>query len=258
MRIRTFVKKIQQNRITDFDKFLTPAYPMSFRRELVKRGIRVEDAVALNEFQPIREAIIQGYLPEKYAEWMTSEHDEVRYALAKTGHYPETYIHDVNKEIRIAVLEKHPEYVSQLLTTYDNYKAVHEYIIRLDTPDTTLLKTFIEAPKPEYCDDGLGDVLSYQLQALTADVTPIEKTMTRKQLFESGNPLWVNGINAYFIRFIISLICCAKRNSADAYEEVLNRFEEICNEETFASANYQIQRKYHFDLDYDYEFPAIK
>lgn len=241
-----------------FDEFLTPAYPMSFRRELVKRGIRVEDAVALNEFQPIREAILQGYLPEKYAEWMTSEHDEVRYALAKTGHFPETYINDENKEVRIAVLEKHPEYVSQLLTTYDNYNAVHEYIIWLDQPNTDMLKTFIEAPKPEYCYDGYGDVLSYQLQSLIADATPIAKTMTRKQLFESGNPLWVQGINAYFIRLIISLICCAKRNGAEAYEEVLNRFEEICNPETYTSASYQIERKYNFYMDYVYEFPAIK
>ena len=231
---------------------------MSFRSELVKRGIRVEDAVALNESEPILEAILQGYVPEKYAEWMAHPHEDVREALAKAGYFPETYIHDKDKDVRVAVLEKHPEYVSHLLKTYDDYKAVYEYIIRLDTPDTTMLKTFIEAPKPEYCDDGLRDVLYYQLQALTADATPIVKTMTRKQLFEIGNPLWVNGINAYFIRFIISLICCAKRNSADAYEEVLNRFEEICNEETFASANYQIQRKYHFDLDYDYEFPAIK
>lgn len=258
MRIRTFIQKLDNNQITDFDEYLAFVYPMSFRLELVKRGIRVEDAVALNESEPIREAILQGYVPEKYAEWMAHPHEDVREALAKAGYFPETYIHDKDKDVRVAVLEKHPEYVSHLLKTYDDYKAVHEYIIRLDTPDTTMLKTFIEAPKPEYCDDGLGDVLSYQLQALTADATPIVKTMTRKQLFEIGNPLWVNGINAYFIRFIISLICCAKRNSADAYEEVLNRFEEICNEETFASANYQIQRKYHFDLDYDYEFPSIK
>lgn len=258
MRIRKFIQKLNQNAITDFDEYLAFVYPMSFRSELVKRGIRVEDAVALNESEPILEAILQGYVSEKYAEWMAHPHEDVREALAKAGYFPETYIHDKDKDVRVAVLEKHPEYVSHLLKTYDDYKAVHEYIIRLDTPDTTMLKTFIEAPKPEYCDDGLRDVLSYQLQALTADATPIVKTMTRKQLFEIGNPLWVNGINAYFIRFIISLICCAKRNSADAYEEVLNRFEEICNEETFASANYQIQRKYHFDLDYDYEFPAIK
>lgn len=82
MKVRTFVKKLQQNQITDFDEFLTPAYPMSFRRELVKRGIRVEDAVALNESQPIREAILQGYLPEKYTEWKNFKHEEVRQALA--------------------------------------------------------------------------------------------------------------------------------------------------------------------------------
>lgn len=244
MKVRTFVKKLQQNEITDFDEFLTPDYPMSFRRELVKRGIRVEDAVSLNEFQPIREAILQGYLPEKYADWMTSEHDEVRYALAKTGHYPETYIHDVNKEVRIAVLEKHPEYVSQLLTTYDNYNAVREHIIWLDTPDATMLKTFIDAPKPEYCYDGYEESLQYQLQALTADVTPIEKTMTRKQLFESGSPLWAKGINAYFIKVIRQFIERTKQHGA--YKAVLEQFDEISTPETFHTVSRQIERKYHF------------
>lgn len=225
MKVRTFVKKLQQNQITDFDEFLTPAYPMSFRRELVKRGIRVEDAVALNEFQPIREAILQGYLPEKYTEWKNSKHEEVRYALAKTGHFPETYIHDENKNVRTAVLEKHPEYVSHLLTTYDNYNAVHDYIIWLDTPDATMLKTVIEAPKPENCYDGYEESLQYQLQALTADITPIEKTMTRKQLFESGSPLWAKGINAYFIKIIRQFIERTKQHGA--YEAVLEQFDEI-------------------------------
>ena len=244
MKVRTFVKKLQQNQITDFDEFLTPAYPMSFRRELVKRGIRVEDAVALNESQPIREAILQGYLPEKYTEWKNSKHEEVRYALAKTGHFPETYIHDENKEVRIAVLEKHPEYVSQLLTTYDNYNAVHEHIIWLDTPDATMLKTFIEAPKPEYCYDGYEESLQYQLQALTADVTPIEKTMTRKQLFESGSPLWAKGINAYFIKVIRQFIERTKQHGA--YKAVLEQFDEIATPETFHTVSRQIERKYRF------------
>ena len=244
MKVRTFVKKLQQNQITDFDEFLTPAYPMSFRRELVKRGIRVEDAVALNESQPIREAILQGYLPEKYNEWKNFKHEEVRQALAKTGYFPETYIHDENKHVRIAVLEKHPEYVSQLLTTYDNYNAVQEHIIWLDTPDATMLKTFIDAPKPEYCYDGYEESLRYQLQALTADVTPIEKTMTRKQLFESGSPLWAKGINAYFIKVIRQFIERTKQHGA--YKAVLERFDEIATPETFHTVSRQIEIKYHF------------
>lgn len=244
MKVHTFVKKLQQNQITDFDEFLTPAYPMSFRRELVKRGIRVEDAVALNESQPIREAILQGYLPEKYNEWKNFKHEEVRQALAKTGYFPETYIHDENKHVRIAVLEKHPEYVSQLLTTYGNYNAVHEYIIWLDTPDATMLKTFIEATKPAHCYDGYEESLQYQLQALTADVTPIEKTMTRKQLFESGSPHWAKGINAYFIKVIRQFIERTKQHGA--YEAVLEQFDEIATPETFHTVSRQIERKYNF------------
>ena len=69
MRIRKFIQKLNQNAITDFDEYLAFVYPMSFRSELVKRGIRVEDAVALNESEPILEAILQGYVSEKYAEY---------------------------------------------------------------------------------------------------------------------------------------------------------------------------------------------
>lgn len=244
MRIRTFIQKLNQNEIKDFDEFLSFVYPMSFRSELVKRGIRVEDALALNESEPILEAILQGYVPEKYSEWMTHPHEDVREALAKAGYFPETYIHDEDKDVRIAVLEKHPEYVSQLLKNYDNYNDIHDYIIWSEQPDVNMLKTFIEAPKPAYCYDGYEDALEYKLQALTTAITPLEKTMTRKQLFESGNPLWVNGINAYFIKVIQRFIEQAKQHGA--YEDVLEQFEEFANPETFHTVSYQITNKYHF------------
>lgn len=244
MKIRTFIEKLNQNEITDFDEYLAFVYPMSFRLELVKRGIRVEDAVALNESEPIREAILQGYVPEKYTEWMTHPHEDVRESLAEAGYFPETYIHDDDNDVRLAVLAKHPEYVSHLLKTYEDYNAIHKYIIQLDQPDTDMLKTFIEAPKPENCDDGYRDVLLYKLQSLTADATPLAKTMTRKQLFESGNPLWVNGINAYFVKVIQRFIEQAKQHGA--YEDVLEQFEEVANPETFHTVRYQIGNKYHF------------
>lgn len=244
MRIHTFIQKLNQNEITDFDEYLTFVYPMSFRRELVKRGIRVEDALALNESEPILEAILQGYVPEKYAEWMAHPHEDVREALAKAGYFPETYIQDEDKDVRIAVLEKHPEYVNQLLKNYDNYNDIHDYIIWSDQPDVNMLKTFIEAPIPAYCYDGYEDALEYKLLALTTDITPIEKTMTSKQLFESGSPLWAKGINAYFIRLILQFIEQAKHHGA--YEAVLEQFEEIVNPETFHTVSYQIKNKYHF------------
>lgn len=107
-----------------------------------------------------------------------------------------------------------------------------------------MLKTFIEAPKPEYCYDGYEESLQYQLQALTADVTPIEKTMTRKQLFESGSPLWAKGINAYFIKVIRQFIERTKQHGA--YKAVLEQFDEIATPETFHTVSRQIERKYHF------------
>ena len=244
MRIRTFIQKLNQNEITDFDEFLAFVYPMSFRRELVKRGIRVEDAIALNESEPILEAILQGYAPEKYAEWMTHPHDDVREALANAGYFPETYIHDEKKHVRIAVLKNHPEYVIRLLKNYDNYNAIHEHIIWSDQPDVNMLKTFIEAPKPAYCYDGYEDALEYKLLALTTAITPIEKTMTRRQLFESGSPLWVKGISAYCIKHILQFIEQAKHHGA--YEAVLEKFDEIATPETFHTVSRQIEIKYHF------------
>ena len=86
--------------------------------------------------------------------------------------------------------------------------------------------------------------MQYQLQALTADVTPIEKTMTRRQLFESGSPLWVKGINAYFIKVIRQFIERTKQHGA--YKAVLEQFDEIATPETFHTVSRQIEIKYHF------------
>lgn len=129
MRIRTFIQKLNQNEIKDFDEFLSFVYPMSFRSELVKRGIRVEDALALNESEPILEAILQGYVPEKYSEWMTHPHEDVREALAKAGLAVLNQVETRHQNLK-QKLQNPKQKLQSLKQTHQNLKQKHQNLKR--------------------------------------------------------------------------------------------------------------------------------
>ena len=105
-----------------------------------------------------------------------------------------------------------------------------------------MLKEFINTPKPTKGWEGHDESLRYQYQALTTEVTPMTQTMTRKQLFESGNPLWANSLKAYYIQRILGLIDRAKQHGA--FEDLLDHFEELCNPKTHHQVCEEIYNKY--------------
>ena len=63
----------------------------------------------------ICEAIKNGEQVEKYEEWRHSYHKKIRQALANAGYWPEQFIDDEEPIVRVAVLQKHPQYVHILL-----------------------------------------------------------------------------------------------------------------------------------------------
>lgn len=64
----------------------------------------------------ICEAIKNGEQVEKYEEWRHSYHKKIRQALAKAGYWPEQFIDDEEPIVRVAVLQKHPQYIGNVCT----------------------------------------------------------------------------------------------------------------------------------------------
>lgn len=73
------------------------------RMRMASDGENVEALVTKNEPEVLAELIKNGYAQNHYEEWKTHEHGTVRYTLACTGLYPETFINDKNPSVREAL-----------------------------------------------------------------------------------------------------------------------------------------------------------
>lgn len=143
------------------------------------------------EIQKICEAIANGEETEKYIIWKTSSENDIRKALAKAGHWPEYFIHDADNFVRVAVLNKHPEYVNELLKNPINHADIHWFVYRKPSPDIRILKALSEYGANEHQTTGVqATTLNLKLKALETVRTPLQSTMNRRQLFEAQSPLW--------------------------------------------------------------------
>lgn len=109
------------------------------------------------------------------------------------------------------IIETKPKTNNMSRTTWINlYKQFNEIV----NPQTTELREFLEAPfqiafseeetKQQKVHDRYMSVLRLKLDGLHKEPTPIEKTMTRAQLFLCDNPLWTIGLRPRTIENIMN------------------------------------------------------
>ena len=69
------------------------------------------------------------------------------------------------------------------------------------------------------------NALQLKLKALTKEPSPIEKTMTRSQLYLTNNPLWTNNMRPKDIIEIIATVPWLKNYGTKS--QILNMFDKI-------------------------------
>ena len=149
------------------------------------------------ETQEIVKAIENGKMKEKWDDWVNSPYYSVRMALAKVGYKPEALIHS-STDIAKYLVKQNPELIWHLLG---------------DTKNLTNLTTAMaiiehEANLPK-------DLLDYnrhynitnllaKIAALEHKPTLIELTMTPKQLYKAGSPLWAKSHTPREVYYILN------------------------------------------------------
>lgn len=195
MNIEEFINQLDTGQITDFSPFLEKTYSRRFRAEMVKRGIRVHEALAHNEDLPILAAIRANLMEERYEQWSTHNAWKVRKELAKRGYFPEVFIHDEDSDVRSAVLFAYPYLAKDALSHYPTYANMWENIKFEREIPVELLEIFLHIPIPQ----GRSDIhLSYvqrKYEGMKATPTPLEATMSFRQLFSTDNPLWAKDLS---------------------------------------------------------------
>lgn len=127
------------------------------------------------------------------------------------------------------------------MSTITNNMTVQEWAILYDTfkteknPDTDALQRFLDAPyiktsttpdRDAYHHDYMN-ALRLKLEALTREPSPMEKTMTRLQLYVTDSPLWTNDMTSRDIIEIIDAVHWLKSYGND--RQILNIFDNIIN-----------------------------
>lgn len=194
MTIEEFVNKLDTGQITDFSPFLGKACSEHFRAQMVKRGIRVHEALVYNEELPVIEAIRANLMKERYEQWSTHNAWKVRRELAKRGYFPEVFIHDKDADVRVAVFFAYPHLAKDALQHYPTYATMWENIkFRREIP-VGLLEIFLHTPIPQERDDIYLSYVQRKYEGMKATPTPFEATMSFKQLFSTDNPLWAKDL----------------------------------------------------------------
>lgn len=169
---------------------------------IASRGEHIEELIAEADPPIIAGIINRGLATEHYNEWKTSEHPEIQYAFAVTD----------------------LEYCKQLLAlnSLDHWNFVCNQID--ETTNTDCIKIVLEAPVPNGIDQRKLQAIRIMYKAKTSQPSPIEKTMSLSQLFQSQSPFWATGLTLKRINDILDLKADIK---TDIFFENLNKLIEF-------------------------------
>ena len=117
--------------------------------------------------------------------------------------------------------------------TSQEWNALYASLMTERKPDANALKQFLNAPYKKVFTSADSEQYHYQymdalhlkLETLTKEPTPIEKTMTRSQLYLTNNPLWTNNMRPKDIIEIIAAVPWLKNYGTE--NQITNMFDKI-------------------------------
>lgn len=154
----------------------------------------------------IIEIIKDGEGFEYYEKWARSGYLNVKWELAKRGHCAEYFLNDNTPYVATYALKAHPEYLPDLIeSTKDSHIfAVHEVLIDKQdvTEDELLTHIYILNDKlwndPQdyggFSEIDLRAEMRMKIATEKVNLSDIEKTMSREQLYEAKNIAWAKGL----------------------------------------------------------------
>ena len=182
-------EKYAENNEINWDEFLTRDTHWFYLYRMAKKEYGIDYLIKYDKVNTLIHMIRCEKGQQYYEKLKNHKIYGVRVALAKNGYFPDEFIKDTNDYVKVAVIEKHPEYLDYVLHLQDFDStittAVSEYEnIKYETLQTYKNKYDTKRLLPEYV-----TALNLKLAGLK-DQTALTKTMTVEQLFMTGNPMW--------------------------------------------------------------------
>ena len=235
-KLDNFIKALNEGTIVDFTEHLEQS-PTSFRVAMAERGIEVDALIEKDEPAVISALISKGYAKEHYETWKTHNDARVRSALALEGYWPDFFIQDKKPDVRKSVARAHHEYIPQILnrTSSEWHCALHLIEDDLDMELNTI-KLFLNTKesKDKY-HRPYTRVVHLRYEALTKEVSLLEKTMAPYDLLTLNNPLWVKGVRSDVAHKIIDGYDLAQQN--DQVDLFASIFSELYHARDWSEYN---------------------
>lgn len=117
--------------------------------------------------------------------------------------------------------------------TSQEWNALYDSLMTEKNPNTDTLKQFLDAPYKKVFTQADSEQYHYdyikalqlKLETPTKEPAPIEKTMTRSQLYLTNNPLWTNNMRPKDIIEIIAAVQWLKNYGTE--NQITNMFDKI-------------------------------
>lgn len=163
--------------------------------------------------EEILEKIRNGEDEEHYIEWLEQNSYAVNRELASRGYFPERFIDDEKLGVIGTTLKAHPELLSRIIDSsrHGHIFAVSEFLLDKEDITEDEMLSHINVLSNQLWNDsydygGYSDIdyraeMRMKMAADETELTQLERTMTREQLYEAKNIAWAKGMT---IREIIN------------------------------------------------------
>ena len=223
-------------KVTDFSPYLNH-HNNSYRMVMAKYGKEIDKLLTYNyqsnnEFDVVKVALIdKGYATEHWDEWK-NDGQLVREALVKKGHDVDYFMNDESESVRFTICKHYPERIPQLITkSSDDYN--NAFLVLVDSMDEKLLELVVKHYDEKDIERNSPFAYeSYKIvyESMVNKPTAIEKTMTRTQLFLSGNPLWAQGMTQRRANMLRVYYEASKDDNKE--KDFLKHFDKMSSPET--------------------------
>lgn len=219
-----FLKKLENNEITNFDNYIQKA-PYEYILRLAEKGIEVDKLLTRGELGVIRALIDNNHAKEYYEIWKRHSDPSIRVALAKNGHFSKFFIKDLNPEVRAAVLDAKPEYIPVLMKrTRIEWERCYNILINQTHPDIDVLQQFTHYKQKSPPNKELFET---KIESLMKEPNETEQNISSYELYIANNPLWASDVSIKQMKNINRLYqTIEKDNRLNTLESI---FEQILN-----------------------------
>lgn len=131
--------------------------------------------------------IEQGLETEHYEEWAKDDSIAVKCELARHGYMHDLLIHDEYSLVRHEVIKANPSYITYLKDSPSDKENIWDVMKKLVTVDLDVIEAQLKLAESQ---NESRPHLKTKYAALSRELTLLERTMSRVDLYLLGNPMW--------------------------------------------------------------------